>query len=125
MIIGGCATQAVGPNHSSDEMAVLHGSYWGSLRWHKAAIDGYDGIDFGIKPVMMVKLLPGEHSITAICFTGFDMLTTGMMAITRTINFQAETGHSYQVRCGSHGSGKTFWIIDKTSNKVVGGFAPQ
>jgi hypothetical protein len=54
----------------------------------------------------------------------FAMLTTGMMAITRTINFQAETGHSYQVRCGSYGSRKTFWIIDKSSGEVVGGTAP-
>jgi hypothetical protein len=123
-IVGGCATQAVGPNHSSDEMAALHGSYWGSLRWNKAAIGGYDGTEFGMKPVMMVKLLPGEHSIRAICFTGFDMLTTGMMAITRTINFQAEAEHSYQVRCGSSGSGKTFWIVDKSSGEVVGGTAP-
>jgi hypothetical protein len=124
VIIGGCATQAIGPDHPSEEMATLHGSYWGSLRWNKAAIDGYDGIDFGMKPVMMVKLLPGEHSITAVCFTGFDPMTTGMFAITSTIRFQAEAGHSYQVRCGSSGSGKTFWIKDKTSGKVVGGYAP-
>ncbi|HBE92988.1 MAG TPA: hypothetical protein DDW55_10830 [Gammaproteobacteria bacterium] len=124
IMIGGCATQSVSPEQSSEEMAVLHGSYWGSLRWHKAAIDGYDGIDFGMKPVMMVKLLPGEHSIAAVCFTGFDMLTTGIMAIPSTISFQAEAGQSYQVRCGSSGSGKTFWIMDKTSGKVVGGTAP-
>jgi len=124
MMIGGCATQSVSPEKSSEEMAALHGSYWGSLRWNKAAIGGYDGIKFGMKPVMMVKLLPGEHSITAICYTGFDMLTTGMMAITRTINFQAEARHSYQVRCGSSGSGKTFWIVDKTSGEVVAGAAP-
>ena len=125
MMLYGCATQSISQDQTSDEMATLHGSYWGSLRWYKAAIDGYDGIDFGLKPVMMVKLLPGEHSITAICFTGFDPLTTGMFAITRTISFQAEAGHSYQVRCGSDGSGKTFWIKDKTSGKVVGGYAPQ
>lgn len=124
MMIGGCATQSVSPEQSGVEMATLHGSYWGSLRWNKAAIDGYDGIDFGMKPVMMVKLLPGEHSVTAICFTGFDPLTAGMFTITRTVSFLAEAGHSYQVRCGSVGSGKTFWIVDKTSGKVVGGNAP-
>ena len=124
MIISGCATQPTSQDNPSDEMAVLHDSYWGSLRWHKAAINGYDSIDFGLKIVMMVKLLPGEHSINASCFSGFDPLTTGMLAITQTINFQAEAGHSYQVLCGSYGQRKTFWIKDKSSGEVVGGFAP-
>lgn len=124
LAISGCATQAKSPTLPDEEMAVLHGSYWGSLRWHKAAISGYDNVDFGLKPVMMVKLLPGTHSISAKCFTGFDMLTTGMMAIGRTISFHAESGHSYQVLCGSDGSGRTFWIKDKSTGEVVGGNAP-
>jgi hypothetical protein len=52
------------------------------------------------------------------------MLTTGMIAITKTINFQAKAGHSYQVRNDSSGSGKTFWIMGKSSGEVVGGTTP-
>ena len=124
-VMGGCATQHVSTDTdlSGDEMAVVHGSYWGSFRWHKAAISGYDDEDFGLQPVMMLKLLPGDHTLHATCFTGFGTMT-GMFTITNWISFHAEAGHSYQVLCDSSGSGRTFWIKDRSDGTVVGGMAP-
>ena len=124
-VMGGCATQHVSTETdlSGDEMAVVHGSYWGSLRWHKAAISGYDDEDFGLQPVMMLKLLPGDHTLHATCFSGFGSMT-GMFTITSWISFHAEAAHSYQVLCDSSGSGRTFWIKDRSDGTVVGGTAP-
>jgi hypothetical protein len=124
MIFGGCATQHkyAETDLSGDEMAVVHGSYWGSLRWHKAAISGYDDEEFGLQPVMMLKLLPGDHTIMAVCFTGFGTMT-GMFTVTDRISFHADAGHSYQVLCGPYGSGRTIWIKDRSNGAVVGGTA--
>lgn len=123
IVINGCATQPVTTDLPDDQLAHIHGSYWGSFRWHKAAINGYDGEDFGLRPVAMLNLSPGEHSISASCFSGFGTMT-GAFTVSNTIRFLAEAGHSYKVFCGAYGSGRTIWIQDQTTGKVVGGTPP-
>lgn len=122
-VVIGCATQPAVGELPDDETAVVHGSYWGSLRWHKAAITGYNGEAFGMRPVATLELLPGDHFITASCFSGFGPMT-GAFTMTETVSFRAEAGHSYQVRCGAYGEGRTIWIEDQSTREVVGGTAP-
>lgn len=119
----GCATQPTTLDSPDEEMASVHGTYWGSLRWHKAVITGYDNTDFGLRPVAMVKLIPGQHSISAHCHSGFHSLS-GMLGTMGTISFDAEPGHSYKVFCGASGSRMTIWIEDQSDGSVVGGTPP-
>jgi len=123
--VSACASQSGLSDLPDDEVATLHGSYWGSLRWHKAAISAYEKEDFGMRPVAMLELLPGSHTIWADCYSGFGAMS-GVITVKRAISFNALAGHSYQVLCDRLKTGGiTIWIRDRSSGEVVGGFAPE
>ena len=122
----GCATTYDGERAPEEEPATIEGSYWGSLRYDRAAIRGIDEKDFGLRPVANASILPGDHSVTARCFHGWGPMS-GAYGFVRTLEFTAVSGHKYQVKCkrGGPGGPAWAWIEDKTTGEVVAGDRPE
>jgi hypothetical protein len=127
LALTGCATMYEAEPASGEEPATIEGSYWGSLRYDKAAIESIDEKDFGFRPVASARILPGLHSVRAHCFHGWSHLA-GAYGHDETLEFFAISGHKYQVKCnysGGIGGTQWTWIEDKTTGAVVAGNSPN
>lgn len=85
-------TKEISPN----EMAVIVDSYWGSSRYSKAGIFGVNGTSLNFKE--RVKVPPGKHSVSIYCAHGYG-LGSQLYATIKIVEFIAEPGHKYQVKC--------------------------
>lgn len=127
LALTGCATVYEAEPVAGEEPATIEGSFWGSLRYDKAAIEAVDEEEFGFRPVASAKILPGPHSVRAHCFHGWSHLASAY-GHDETLDFIAISGHKYQVRCTYSGgiSGTQWtWIEDKTTGEVVAGSRPD
>ncbi len=127
LALTGCATVYEVEPAAGEQPATIEGSYWGSLRYDKAAIEAADEKEFGFRPVASAKILPGPHLGRAHCFHGWSHLA-GAYGHDETLEFIAISGHKYQVRCAYSGgiSGTQWtWIEDKTTGDVVAGNRPD
>ena len=127
LALTGCATMYEAESASGEEPATIEGSYWGSLRYDKAAIKAIDEKDFGFRPVASASILPGPHSVRAHCFHGWSQLS-GAYGHDETLEFVAISSHKYQVKCnysGGIGGTQWTWIEDKTTGVVVAGNRPN
>ena len=101
--------------YSSDEMAVIVDSYWGSFRYSKAGIWGVNDTSLNFKE--RVKVPPGKHSVSIYCAHGYG-LGSQLYATLREVEFIAKPSHKYQVKCSENDGA---WIEDTATNEVVGG----
>jgi len=127
LALTGCATMYEGKHAPGEEPATIEGSYWGSLRYDKAAIRGIDEKDFALRPVASASILPGHHSVRARCYRGWSPLS-GAYGHDEILEFLAVSGHKYQVKCKFNGGARGTlwtWIEDKTTGEVVDGNRPD
>lgn len=127
LALTGCATMYEVESAPGEEPATIEGSYWGSLRYDKAAIRGIDEKDFGLRPVAQASIMPGHHSVRTRCFHGWSPMS-GAYGHDEILEFIAVSGHKYQVKCkftrGVSGPQRT-WIEDKKTGEVVAGNRPN
>lgn len=76
-----------------------------------------------------IEFLPGPHVVRLVWIRSgpwWAQLFTTFRAGPETINFQAETGHSYRLRGQKiEGGSWTGWIEDEATGAVVGGTKPE
>jgi len=125
LLIEGCAHQAyVGETLSSNEIAIVEDSYWGSFRFDRAMIIGVDHDDFGAFGRERVKLLPGKHKIYIMCYHGWNMATAGLYGRHEVIEFDAEANHEYRAYCSIIDDDQWSWIEELESASIAGGKKP-
>jgi hypothetical protein len=125
MLVVGCAHQSYsGEAKSKEEIAVIQDSYWGSLRYDKAAIIGVDHDDFGAFGHERIELLPGTHKVYITCYHGWNVATAGLYGYNESIEFEAEAAHKYRARCKVVDGEQWTWVEDLDSGNVVGGEKP-
>jgi hypothetical protein len=115
LLLTGCATipPENGGDVSPDDMAVITDSYWGSFRYSKAGIWGIDGTALNFTE--RVKIPPGRHTVKVYCAHGYG-LGSQLYASMRSVEFNAEPGHKYQVKCSKE---RGSWVEDTATSQVV------
>jgi hypothetical protein len=80
-----------------------------------------------IKLLKRVEILPGEHTLTAIMKCHDEMtpfLTSYTETSSKTISFNVEAGHSYEVGGEIRLRQFYLWVEDRQSKELVGGSKP-
>jgi len=124
-VVCGCAHQSYsGDSRAEGEIAVVHGSYWRSIRYDKAMIIGIDHDDFGTFGHESVELLPGKHKVYISCYHGWNIATASLYGYDEAIEFEAEPGHHYKARCKFINDKQWSWVEDSETGEIVGGYDP-
>jgi len=126
----GCTHQAyVGNTKSYKDIAVINDSSTLSLRQDRASIAAVDDKRWRLSAWSMpakVEVLPGQHSVAIYCWHGFEPSSNaGLQGRLESINFNAQTGHDYQVYCSVKDGRYVRWVKDITTGEIVGGIGNQ
>jgi len=126
----GCTHQAyVGNTKPYTDIAVINDSSTLTLRLDRASIAAVDDKRWRLSIWTMpakVEVLPGLHSVAIYCWHGFEPSSNaGLQGRLKSVNFNAHTGHDYQVYCSVKDGSYVRWIKDTTTGETVGGIGNQ
>jgi hypothetical protein len=82
-------------------------------------VDEIDGQDMGMWPTGSVTIIPGAHTIS---FRIKVLLLNGAATTYRTLELNAEAGHTYKVHVdGPTGDTRKIWvwIVDENTDQIV------
>lgn len=103
---------------ASQEPATIDGDHMLPSVAQIMDVDG-KSVGFGTSVIgTSVKLAPGEHSVRVLTFHGWTQMAP-MSGFNKTLHFEAEAGHNYDIRCERTSNGMRVWIEDKTTGTVV------
>jgi hypothetical protein len=129
LLVASCSLLQQRPLQPTDKTAVVRAGQWGKIyRGGYVELAAVSGVNAGWRLHSDLSVTPGMLSGVYYIYSCAQDYNHCISIAEANVTFEAEAGHTYQVRAREQVSGSNrfwVWVVDEAGGQVVGGTPPS